>query len=80
MDKEKVALTDRSKILPSTLAMGASGDELTEIGWKLAGIKDYLERGLTIEGAQHKQWCMWQIARLLNFDLTELDADKGIAP
>ena len=79
MDKEKVALTDRSKILPPTLAMGASGDELTEIGWTLAFVKDLIEQGMTTEGAHHKQHYLARIAEVFHFDISHIE-DHGIMP
>lgn len=38
----------------------------------------YLERGLTTDGDQHKQWYLYKIAELLGISLDGID--KGIAP
>lgn len=44
-------------------------------------VTDMLETGLSVEGAHHKQWALWQIAEILKVShlLTDIE-DKGIAP
>jgi hypothetical protein len=79
MDKEKVALTDRSGILPNSLAVGASGEELTEIGWKLALIKEMIEQGMTADGAHHKQHYLARLAEIFHFDISHIE-DHGMMP
>ena len=39
-----------------------------------------LECALHAEGASHKQWYLWQLAKSLGMDLSRIDADPGIAP
>lgn len=79
MDKEKVALTDRSGVLPDSLARCASGDELTLVGFKLALVRELIERGMTTDGASHKQHFLARIADVFNFDISAIE-DRGIAP
>ena len=35
---------------------------------------------LITDGAHHKQWCIEQIAELLDLDISDLEYEKGIAP
>jgi hypothetical protein len=42
--------------------------------------KELLEQALSIDGARHKQWYLWQIAEALHIELPDDIADKGIAP
>ncbi len=38
----------------------------------------YVEWGVGYDGEHHKQWCLYQMANKLGFDLE--DCDEGIAP
>jgi hypothetical protein len=42
-------------------------------------LKDLIERGLTTDGAHHKQWYLEQIADQFELDIY-IDHEPGIAP
>ncbi len=42
-------------------------------------LEEYVKEGLEIDGAQHKQWYLYQIADLLNLNISE-DLDPGVEP
>jgi len=41
-------------------------------------VVDYVKKALFTDGEHHKQWYLYQIAKLLNIKIN--DVDKGIAP
>jgi len=44
-------------------------------------VKDLIIEGLTTDGAQHKQWYLEQIAKVLGIELVaELQYEEGKAP
>lgn len=47
-------------------------------------LKELLEEALWMDGADHKQWYLWEIAKELGFPESAFDSrespEKGIAP
>ncbi len=47
---------------------------------KLRKIRDLVEDGLMTDGEQHKQWHLWEIARIVGVDIDLDNTEGGIAP
>ena len=43
-------------------------------------VEDLLIDALCTEGAHHKQWYLWRLAELLSVDVSNVNADDGVAP
>lgn len=72
------ARVPNAKFGTCTCQIGSAAKEMNAVKELL--VKDTLTQGLTSDGAQHKQWALWRVARLLHIDMSDVQADEGTTP